>query len=734
MLKNHSTTKTMEKDRPTTSSHNKNNDESTEEEIIEDISIAEEFSDSDDEIPIFLNEDSDFGNKKRQLFDIDDDKFFLGDVDKNLSLDNIAKHFKPLLENDPEEVKENIVPSNSDKNFRSEKLQKQAKNKNEKELSPLNDDVILINDRKVSLSALKKVQIATSVPATESSENNRQFASLNFPKVPAAVSLRTSHSLDLDLSLGNSDDSLNDSVENENSIDEMIEHNEYRSEMSEGSESDDKKASPAKMLPQRIEEKQEVVVVKKMEKVTPDYLKEPLDDITEEESEAESKEHPVPGAKTSIMERGSQMRAILEHSLVASKSLDEPPTFAQSHSLDLSNKSLKELQDIVIEKDSCLDALNLQLTSLARRENFKDGNGRESLKESAPYSIATSASTEYRTINEDFNLKILDIENELHDRAVCIDQLKERLQQSVLEREQFQLQSVELAREVLQLKTKVAGIESLRSSDEDKTVISAPRISDFKKSLPEEEAACFGKVWTKFESFHKSEIDQLKLVHDGEMKKFQENIDASRRQADDEINRWKQLLEKVKSSSPEVEELRKELEAKHSKEMEELREYFEKRCVDMEKQYSEDVFSQHSKRVEGNETDGSDNETLPDDEAQVHESPKRISKEASLHRRSLMETSALSNVIVDDDATRVELEEVKQMFAEKIREINLKHEEVVESLKMKLKQYESKFEPSEEFSVSARFFFLILRQVDAAVSLQFKASLHQPFKCLNFCD
>ena len=734
MLKNHSTTKTMEKDRPTTSSHNKNNDESTEEEIIEDISIAEEFSDSDDEIPIFLNEDSDFGNKKRQLFDIDDDKFFLGDVDKNLSLDNIAKHFKPLLENDPEEVKENIVPSNSDKNFRSEKLQKQAKNKNEKELSPLNDDVILINDRKVSLSALKKVQIATSVPATESSENNRQFASLNFPKVPAAVSLRTSHSLDLDLSLGNSDDSLNDSVENENSIDEMIEHNEYRSEMSEGSESDDKKASPAKMLPQRIEEKQEVVVVKKMEKVTPDYLKEPLDDITEEESEAESKEHPVPGAKTSIMERGSQMRAILEHSLVASKSLDEPPTFAQSHSLDLSNKSLKELQDIVIEKDSCLDALNLQLTSLARRENFKDGNGRESLKESAPYSIATSASTEYRTINEDFNLKILDIENELHDRAVCIDQLKERLQQSVLEREQFQLQSVELAREVLQLKTKVAGIESLRSSDEDKTVISAPGISDFKKSLPEEEAACFGKVWTKFESFHKSEIDQLKLVHDGEMKKFQENIDASRRQADDEINRWKQLLEKVKSSSPEVEELRKELEAKHSKEMEELREYFEKRCVDMEKQYSEDVFSQHSKRVEGNETDGSDNETLPDDEAQVHESPKRISKEASLHRRSLMETSALSNVIVDDDATRVELEEVKQMFAEKIREINLKHEEVVESLKMKLKQYESKFEPSEEFSVSARFFFLILRQVDAAVSLQFKASLHQPFKCLNFCD
>lgn len=696
----------MDKDHPTTSQKN-NNDESTEEEIIEDISIAEEFTDSDDDIPIFLNDESEFGDKKRQLFDIDDDKFFLDDVDKFLTADNIAKHFKPS-ESDQEEVKENIVPSNSRMN-----IQKNSKSITEsahfKELSPLKEDDILINDKKVSLSSLKKVHSSSSVPTME---ENRQFSSLTFPKVPAAVSLRTSHSLDIDLSLENSDDSLDDSAEKENSIDEIMEHHEYPSETSEASESDDKKSEPVivkQAIPSKVEETKELVVVKKMEKVTPDYLKEPLDDITEEESEAESREHPIQ-SKISLIEKGSQFRAILGQSMLPTRSFDKEEstvhsTYGQSHSLDLSNKSVKELQDIVIDKDSCLDALNLQLSALARRENVKDGTGRESLKESAPYSIATSASTEYRTINEDFNLKILDIENELQERAFTIEQLTERLQFSFQERDQFQLQSQKLAQEVLDLRNKVAGIESLKSSDEDKTVISASRIHDFKRSLPEEEAACFGKVWTKFESFHKTEIKQLKMSHDEDIRRLQELLDNRKKETEEEAGRWRQLLDNVKSTSPDVEELRRELEAKHSKEMEELREYFEKRCVDMEKQYSEDVFSQHSKRMEDVETDGSDNETLPDDDLQIpQESPKRIAKESPVNRRSLIESSALSSAINDDTAMRNDADEIKQMFAEKINELNLQHELQLRELKSKLHKYESNLEHGDEFTVSRSSF------------------------------
>lgn len=681
----------MEKDHPTTSQKN-NNDESTEEEIIEDISMieAEEFSDSDDDIPIFLNEDSNTGDKKRQLFDIDDDNLFLDDVDKFLSADSIAKHLKPP-ELDPEEVKENIVPSNSQARP-NKNLKALAEHAHFKELSPLKEDDILINDKKVSLSALKKVQSASSVPTIEvpqeSSTDARQFTSLNFPKVPAAVSLRTSHSLDLDSSLGDSDDSLNDSVEHENSIDEIIEHHEYRSETSEASESDDKLSEPAKALPAVPAEVDEPIVAKKMEKVAPDYLKEPLDDITEEESEAESKEHPVPEKeKISLIEKGSQFRAILGHTMIQSKAFDRDDR--QSQSLDLSTKSVRELQDIVIEKDSCLDALNLQLSALARREHFKDGNGRESLKESAPYSIATSASTEYRTINDDFNMKILDIESELQERAACIEQLNEKLIMSAQEREQYQLQSEKLAQEVLELRTKVAGIESMRSSDEDKTVISASRINDFKKSLPDEEAACFSKVWAKFESFHKSEIDQIKIGYDEEIKRLQEALESERKETEVEVNRWRALLDNIKSASPDVEKLCLELEAKHSKEMKELREYFEKRCVDMEKQYSEEVFSQHSKRVEDIDTDGSDNETLPDDDLRIPESPMKAIRESPVKRRSLMESSALSIAINEDAELHSNVEEVKLAFNEKINAITKSHEEVVDGLRSKLKRYES---------------------------------------------
>lgn len=695
----------MEKGQPTTSQTKTNNDESTEEEIIEDISIAEEFSDSDDDIPIFLNDESDFGDKKRELFDVDDDKFFLDDVDKFLSADSIAKHFKPH-ENDPEEVKENIVPSNNNPN--AEKIQKSSKtlseNSNYKELSPLNEDMILINDKKVSLSALKKNQSGSSLPV-KPAEENRPFSSLNLPKVPAAVSLRTSHSLDFDLSLGNSDDSLNDSVEHENSVDEVIEHHEYRSETSDASESENIKeqTNVVKIIP-KIEETEEVVIVKKMEKVAPDYLKEPLDDITEEESEAESKEHPAPmTSKSSIIEKGSQFRAILEHTVMSARSFEKEESenihsVGQSHSLDLSNKTVKELQDIVIEKDSCLDALNLQLSALARRESMKDGTGRESLKESVPYSIATSASTEYRTINEDFTMKIFDIENELHERASCIEQLKEKLQMTIQEREQYQLESEKLAQEVFELRTKVAGVESMRSSDEDKTVISASRINEFKRSLPEEEAVCFGKAWSKFENFHKGEIEQIKFGHDQEIKRLTELLQKEKHQTETEVNRWRELFEKVKSATPEIEELRRDLEVKHSKEMEELREYFEKRCVDMEKQYSEDVFSQHSKRIEGIDTDESDNETLPDDDLQKHDNPKKLVKESPLKRRSLVETSALSSAI--DGDIILDVDEVKQVFNEKIKDINQKHEELVESLKSKLKRYENSFSHEHDLSVS----------------------------------
>lgn len=52
-----------------------------------------------------------------------------------------------------------------------------------------------------------------------------------------------------------------------------------------------------------------------------------------------------------------------------------------------------------------------------------------------------------------------------------------------------------------------------------------------------------------------------------------------------QINRLRQLLSNVKSGSTELEELRRELDEIHGREMEGLRTYFERKCADMEKQY-----------------------------------------------------------------------------------------------------------------------------------------------------
>lgn len=65
----------------------------------------------------------------------------------------------------------------------------------------------------------------------------------------------------------------------------------------------------------------------------------------------------------------------------------------------------------------------------------------------------------------------------------------------------------------------------------------------------------------------------------------------------------------LKDGSASINDLRAELEARHAKEMEELRTYFERKCLQMEKQYSEEVFSQQSKRI----SDDSETEELTDD-------------------------------------------------------------------------------------------------------------------------
>ncbi|TGZ57607.1 Uncharacterized protein DBV15_09844 [Temnothorax longispinosus] len=115
------------------------------------------------------------------------------------------------------------------------------------------------------------------------------------------------------------------------------------------------------------------------------------------------------------------------------------------------------------------------------------------------------------------------------------------------------------------------------------------------------------------------------------LQKSLENLWAEKevlsREIEEMVNRHKEELDSVKvDSAKEIQrllyflflkdgnaslnDLRTELEVRHAKEMEELRTYFERKCLQMEKQYSEEIFSQQSKRISDND---SETEELTDD-------------------------------------------------------------------------------------------------------------------------
>lgn len=79
-------------------------------------------------------------------------------------------------------------------------------------------------------------------------------------------------------------------------------------------------------------------------------------------------------------------------------------------------------------------------------------------------------------------------------------------------------------------------------------------------------------------------MEELKNFKCDELKILRDKLESEKLEYENEISRLRSLLTSVKSGSTEIIELRQELEAKHSHEMEELRTYFEKKCADLEKQ------------------------------------------------------------------------------------------------------------------------------------------------------
>lgn len=102
-------------------------------------------------------------------------------------------------------------------------------------------------------------------------------------------------------------------------------------------------------------------------------------------------------------------------------------------------------------------------------------------------------------------------------------------------------------------------------------------IGEFKENLSTEEQKLFSKIEDAFGKFLNQTVELA-------VKGCEHGVQAEKNEKDAEIARLTQLLSNIKSGSVEVKEMRQELDAIHKKEMEDLRQYFERKCTDLEKQ------------------------------------------------------------------------------------------------------------------------------------------------------
>ncbi|XP_053610633.1 golgin subfamily A member 4-like isoform X4 [Plodia interpunctella] len=275
-------------------------------------------------------------------------------------------------------------------------------------------------------------------------------------------------------------------------------------------------------------------------------------------------------------------------------------------------------------------------------------------KSLAPDDVSLSTlTTDYKTICEAYHEKLVHFEDAITQRDELIEDLTVSLQRSVRERDEFKLENEHLVNEVQNLQhilgemsqsdhdtvkgqlsdfmkyqtmvkddsTKfysalMSGGSSLQSSngekdmDHEEITVNYSK-SDLKSSGSSEDfqtgfESKLTLVMNKFDEYIEEnlrnklresviqvlcdEIGKIRLESDTEIKELEAQIQQDKQAYSVETRRLRELLASVKAGNTDIDVLREELAVKHEKEMENLRTYFEKKCSDMERSYSEEVW------------------------------------------------------------------------------------------------------------------------------------------------
>ncbi|XP_022211340.2 pericentrin isoform X3 [Drosophila obscura] len=415
--------------------------------------------------------------------------------------------------------------------------------------------------------------------------------------------------------------------------------------------------------------------LKQMERVPlSEFSKDVLEDITEESERLLS-------LSTTIEDEPEQEQEPDPSSL----SLDESKTLLQqaakaaqgSHSNLVSLNMLKQLEAKVQElhtqletKDNCLASLNLQMEAVRRENSAGPASARDSC------SLMTN-STEYRTLQEEFGGPTLDMYLEVSRRDEMIAKLTESLQHSMNVRGELQADADRLGGEVQNLRRQLhEAIDAVKRSSAvwpDQECNAGQRISEISMDLisesdddldrhfltdNEERGSRSSKErqvslhplddlgiqplqpeWTPAFTKQIEQFQTYLLPHEQRLflmvqRKFDDylgqQLSLVREQCSQELKIARDQWESEKQRNQQSQQ------ATHAKEVEELRKYFEHKCADLEKQFSDDVFSHKSQHLAGDSSsECSEVDQLPEEAGAV--AVATSSKETSPRKRKRAE-------------------------------------------------------------------------------------------------
>lgn len=347
-----------------------------------------------------------------------------------------------------------------------------------------------------------------------------------------------------------------------------------------------------------------------------------------------------------------------------------------------------------------------------RTQDASDILLKEALSKESLSMVTNTSVTEYRVLQDEYLSRVYNIKGEIAERDELIEKLTESLQESLNERDHLQERGLEMAEELKALKGQLTeAVESLKqqqqlppwrsddrlasqrlsevsmelvSDDDEGDGDLSKQIEAFQKYLNAEELRVFLMVQKKFGAYLEEELGRVRLKHDGELKLLRDSLATEKETLERELAQSRD----VKAVEVVVAQVKEELQVKHALEMAGLREYFEKKCTELEKQYSEDVISQSQKHSSlDSESELSGDDELPIGGMMVM-SPRK---------------APILEVVKEVDLKGKSLSEVKSVYEERIRTINLRYEDQLNVLRGKLQHYERR-NADDELMVRADLF------------------------------